>query len=273
MFSPDIVESDAFLDMPVSSQALYFHLGMDADDDGFVNPKRIMRLVGASEDDLKILTAKRFILSFDGGVVVVKHWLIHNLIRADLYKETFYKKEKSLLGLNEYGAYTELRDGVSEIKKIEAPKWLVKRRGDLRTANVPQTVHRLGKVRLGNNTFASDKPAREGSQGKKKKKFDIGTFPREEYVKVTEAYKRIKQVSPAGDEWLPIAREIKLIFKATRTAEEIIKTMEICETNYDDWSMNTVRMKIADVVSGNLIAKSNVRGEPQGIIAKGARSI
>lgn len=149
MFSQDIVSSDAFLDMPTSSQVLYFHLAMRADDDGFITPKMTMRVIGSGDDDLKVLIAKRFVLVFEGGVVVIKHWLIHNLIRADLYKETLYKKEKSTLGLNENGAYTELRDGVSEIKTTEPPKWLKARRGELRTANVPQTVHRLGKVSIG----------------------------------------------------------------------------------------------------------------------------
>lgn len=149
MFSPDIVSSDAFLDMPVSSQALYFHLSMNADDDGFVSPKRIMRLVGVNDDDLKVLLTKRFLLSFESGVVVIKHWLIHNLIRSDLYKETLYKKEKTKIGLNDNGAYTEMRVGVSELKVIEPPKWLLARRGDKRTVNVPLSALRLGKDRLG----------------------------------------------------------------------------------------------------------------------------
>lgn len=149
MFSPDIVESDAFLEMPLSSQSLYFHLAMRADDDGFVSPRMVMRLLGSTEDDLRVLLAKRFILSFDSGVVVIKHWLIHNLIRADLYKETLYLDEKNTLGLKDNGAYTELKEGVATLKKIEAPEWLKRRRGAVRTVNVPQTVPRLGKDRLG----------------------------------------------------------------------------------------------------------------------------
>jgi len=145
MFSQEIVVSDAFLEMPVSCQALYFHLAMRADDDGFVTPKMVMRLIGSTEDDLKVLKVKRFLLPFESGVVVIKHWLIHNLLRADLYKETLYKKEKSTLGLNANGAYTELRGGVSELQKIQPPEWLLRRRGELRTANVPQTALRLGK--------------------------------------------------------------------------------------------------------------------------------
>lgn len=109
MFSPAIVGSDAFLDMPTSSRELYFQLGMAADDDGFVNPKRIMRMVGASEDDLKVLLTKRFCLTFESGVIVIKHWKINNLIKLDRYKETMYVEEKRALKTKENGIYTEIR--------------------------------------------------------------------------------------------------------------------------------------------------------------------
>ena len=94
MFAKQIVESDSFLDMPLSTQALYFHLGMAADDDGFINaPKRIQRSIGASDDDLKLLIAKSFIIPFESGVVVIKHWLINNYIRSDRKKDTTYPDE------------------------------------------------------------------------------------------------------------------------------------------------------------------------------------
>jgi len=109
MFSIQIVASDAFLDMPSTSQLLYFHLVMKADDEGFVgSPKMVMRLVGASDDDLKILLAKRFVLGFESGIVVIKHWLIHNTIRLDRFKGTNYDREKKLLTLNKNKAYTEV---------------------------------------------------------------------------------------------------------------------------------------------------------------------
>lgn len=108
MFTDKVVESDAFTDMPLSAQALYFHFNMEADDDGFVNnPKRICRSLGASEDDLKILIGKRFLLSFDSGIIAVKHWRMHNLLRKDRYTETQYKEEKNMLILKDNGAYTE----------------------------------------------------------------------------------------------------------------------------------------------------------------------
>ena len=107
MFAKTIIDSDAFLDMPLSSQALYFHLSMRADDDGFINnPKKLQRMVGCADDDLKLLIAKNFIIPFESGVVVIKHWRIHNFIRTDRYKETVYKEEKAMLNTKENKAYT-----------------------------------------------------------------------------------------------------------------------------------------------------------------------
>lgn len=179
MISNEIVSTDAFLDMPATSQVLYFHLLTRADDDGFVSPKVVMRMIGANVDDLNVLIGKRFVLSFPSGVVVVKHWLIHNLIRADMYKETTYRKEKETLGLNEFGAYTELRDGVAEIKPIEAPKWLKKRRGEVCTDNGTQTAHRLGKDRLGKDSIKDNKNS-FGSEFNKVRLTD------DEYTKLVE---------------------------------------------------------------------------------------
>lgn len=128
MFSLKIVDSDAFLDMPQSTQLLYFHLSMRADDDGFVgNPKKIARVTGASDDDMKVLLAKRFLLSFESGVVVIKHWKIHNYIQTDRYQQTQYIDEKLGLEIKENGAYTECIQNVSKM----------------------DTQVRLGKVRLG----------------------------------------------------------------------------------------------------------------------------
>ena len=112
MFSKDITGSDAFREMPPSSQALYFHLGMEADDDGFLdNYKGLMRAMSASTDDLNILLTKRFLVLFPSKVIVVKHWLINNTIRKDRYNETKHLEEKRALIVKENGSYTELSDG------------------------------------------------------------------------------------------------------------------------------------------------------------------
>lgn len=107
MFAKTIIDSDAFLDMPPSSQVLYFHLAMRADDDGFINnPKTIMRIVGAKDDDIKLLIAKKFIIPFASGVVVIKHWRIHNYIQKDRYTETKYIDEKNQLIINKKNGYS-----------------------------------------------------------------------------------------------------------------------------------------------------------------------
>lgn len=107
MFAKKITESDAFLDMPASTQALYFHLNMSADDDGFVNnPRKIQRMVGAGEDDFKLLIAKSFIITFESGVIVIKHWRMHNYVRNDRYKPTDYIDEKAQLSVKLNNAYT-----------------------------------------------------------------------------------------------------------------------------------------------------------------------
>lgn len=107
MFTKQIIDSDAFLDMPLSAQALYFHLNMRADDDGFVNnPRRIQREIGVSEDDFRILLTKHFIIAFDNGVIVIKHWRMHNYLRKDRYHPTQYKEQFDTLYIKENGAYT-----------------------------------------------------------------------------------------------------------------------------------------------------------------------
>lgn len=133
MFAKTIIDSDAFLDMPATSQLLYFHLCMRADDDGFINsPKKVQRIVGCSDDDLRLLALKRFIIPFESGVVVIKHWRIHNYIRNDRYKETVYQEEKAQLTEKENKAYT--------LAGIPTDNQLTYQR---------ETQVRLGKVRLG----------------------------------------------------------------------------------------------------------------------------
>lgn len=135
MFAQTIIDSDAFLDMPTTSQLLYFHLAMRADDDGFINkPKGIMRIVGAKDDDLKVLITKKFIIPFESGVVVIKHWRIHNYIQKDRYLETKYKDEKSQLDLDENNAYRLLDTECIQI------------------GHELETQVRLGKDRLGKDS-------------------------------------------------------------------------------------------------------------------------
>lgn len=117
MFAKTIIDSDAFLDMPMSTQCLYFHLAMRADDDGFINnPKKIQRMIGASDNDMDMLYWKSFLIRFEDGVVVIKHWKIHNYIQKDRYKPTVYQEEKALLSEKENGVYTLCIQDVSEME-------------------------------------------------------------------------------------------------------------------------------------------------------------
>ena len=137
MFAKTIVLSDDFLDMPMSARCLYFTLGMLADDDGFVNsPKSIMRQCGSSEDDFRVLMAKRFLLKFDDGVIVIKHWRIHNYIQKDRYKPTLNQEDKALLTVNKNGEY-----------ELEEPC--------IHSGYIPDTQDRLGKDRLGKDRNTS----------------------------------------------------------------------------------------------------------------------
>ena len=119
MFAKTIVLSDAFLDMPMSARCLYFTLGMVADDDGFVNsPRSIMRQIGASDDDIKVLISKRYVLIFESGVIVIKHWRMNNYLQKDRHKPTSYQEELSTLTLDKKGAYTEL-ENAPEVQCIQ----------------------------------------------------------------------------------------------------------------------------------------------------------
>lgn len=157
MFSKDITASDAFLDMPSSSQSLYFHLGMEADDDGFIgNPKKVMRVIGVGEDDFKILLAKKFVLDFPSGVVVVKHHRINNNWDKYNCKRTTYLEEFSQLHIKENKAYTlDEKQGIP-----------------LKSANSLQTVFRIEENRIDNTSVAVAphrvKDSEEGNERTKK---------------------------------------------------------------------------------------------------------
>ncbi len=135
MFAKSIIDSDAFLEMPMSARLLYYDLAMRADDDGFVNsPKKIMKIVGATNDDMNILIGRRFVLNFDSEIIVIKHWRIHNYIRNDRYKETNYIDEKSMLCLDKNKAYTFKNTGVG----------------------IPNGYHWDTQVRLGKDSIGKD---------------------------------------------------------------------------------------------------------------------
>lgn len=165
MFTKKIIDSDAFLDMPLSTQSLYFHLNMRADDDGFVNnPKKIQRMIGASEDDLKLLVAKRFILCFENGVIVIKHWRMHNLLRKDRYNPTQYAEELDTLMIKDNGSYTE--------KPVEIPVATSWQPSDNQLA----TQDSIGKVSIEKYSIDKEKDNNMSASVKRITKTEINEF-------------------------------------------------------------------------------------------------
>lgn len=197
MFSLKIIDTDMFLDMPITARLLYYDLSMRADDDGFVaSPKKIQRMVGASDDDLKILIAKQFIIPFESGVCVIKHWRVHNCIQKDRYTPTFYTFEKSMLDV-ENGSY-ELLD----TQCIQ---------NDSRT----DTQVRLGKGRKGKDSL--------GENNKKEKKAtDIDTLINN-YTNLEELKKTLK-------DFIVMRKSIKKPM-TTRAMELLLKDLDKKGTN------------------------------------------
>ena len=148
MFAKTIIDSDKFLDMPLSAQALYFHLSMRADDEGFIsNPKKIMRMIGSDEDSMKLLIAKQFIIPFESGIVVIKHWRIHNYIQSDRFKDTICTEERKQLGYADNKEYVKLdTECIHDVSSLE-------------------TQYSIGKISIDkdnkNNIYADSKSAYE----------------------------------------------------------------------------------------------------------------
>ena len=183
MFSKTIVDSDAFLDMPLSTQALYFHLSMRADDDGFLNnAKKIQKIIGASDDDLKLLIIKRFVIAFDDGIIVVKHWRMNNYLRKDRYTPTVYQEELKMLGIKDNGAYTLLD-----------------------TAGIPdgnQCVTRLPQVSIGKDSIDKDSIntiCQELEAPDRKKAISLTLNDKSEYWIYGDQVEQWSQLFPAVD--------------------------------------------------------------------------
>ena len=185
MFTKNVVESDAFLSMPLSSQALYFHLNMKADDDGFVgNPKGIQRLIGAAEDDLKLLIVKGFLIPLDHGVVVIKHWRMHNTIRWDRYTPTVFQDEAQAVYIKQNQSYT--------INKNKA------------VASLATSLNKNGNPDIGldididiSNDISKQLPNKNGNQNKKTEtaEEDLCDKVRDLYNDICKAFQPIERMT------------------------------------------------------------------------------
>lgn len=232
MFSKAVIESDAFLDMPISAQALYFHLGLRADDDGFVgNPKSILREIQASKDDLQILIAKSFIIAFESGVIAITHWRVNNMIRKDRYKPTLYREEYSRLTIEKSRIYEGSEQEVYQSAAVGQPndnRWL------------PQ--YRLDKNRLDKNRLdegRSDKSRADqmstdngGTDGAEYKGY-IGEDKREKNTaaEALNVYEKLIGIVTPG-----IIDDIDSFIGKGMEPELIIRIIEYaCERNARNW--------------------------------------
>ncbi|MHA7611561.1 conserved phage C-terminal domain-containing protein [Weissella viridescens] len=210
MLSKKVTDTDAFLDLPLSSQALYFHLNMHADDDGFVdNVNTIKRMVGASKDDEKLLIAKRFILQFeDSGIIVIKDWRLHNYIRKDTYNQTLYRSELSQLKVDENGSYQQ-SDGIEPV--------LVNDTSTERPRVVTTGKDRLGKDRLGKtNTMSSSN---------------------EHDVSLVSATKQIiEKINQLSGRKFRVTDSAKRLVKPRLVDYTLDELLEMLEYKWNDWS-------------------------------------
>ena len=209
MFSKKITETDLFLDMPMSAQCLYFHLNMSADDDGFIgNAKTIRRMIGASEDDLKLLLAKEFLIPFDNGVVVIKDWKIHNYIQKDRYNETIYKAEKSSLVENENKQYQRLDHMDTQC---------------IQNVSSTDTQVRLGKDRLGKDIKEIPQPSDDGQSTSERFEVLWKEYPRKEGKKKAFAsYKRALKNGVTDEEIMEGLEKYNQYIKKEKTDRKYI---------------------------------------------------
>ena len=176
MFAKIIIDSDLFLDMPLSTQALYFHLSMRADDEGFMNnPKKIQRAIGCNDDDMKLLIAKSYIIPFKSGVIVIKHWLIHNTLRKDRMTLTTYTNEKSMLRVEDNGAYSMIDNQLTtNCQPLDSQA----------STNCP---HRLDKISIDKNSLDESIEEKEDTTPKSKKNVKDNKKNYAEAVTLTQA--------------------------------------------------------------------------------------
>lgn len=219
MVNIHLIDSDSFLDMPLSAQALYFHMLMRADDDGFINsPMRLIRTIGCNNDDYKLLIAKGLILTFETGVIVIKHWRLHNYLRKDRYHESVCQEEKEQLYLEDDGVYTFENTGEKVKKDTGQPS------GNQVTTN---GCPRLGKVRLGKVSLNNNTMPEQVEQPKQEN--DDEAF-RQSYPGARE----FKVLLKSGDEYVvtenTIGRLIQL-YPGLDVVAEMRKLVAWCENN------------------------------------------
>ena len=220
MFSLDVIDTDNFLDMPLSSQALYFHLGMKGDDDGFISsPKTVIRSIGAKDDDLRVLISKGFVIPFESGVIVISHWKMNNTLKNDRYKPTIYKSEKEVL--TENGDLYQLKntDGIPNGYKVDT-KWI--QNGSKLEPQHNITKHNITERSILSAEAVAPAPVVGQSPTPKKPKKKIDEV---DISKVADYFGNEK-VNMAFNEFLKARKEIKGTKNTPRAVKLLIDTLK-----------------------------------------------
>ena len=260
MFAKTIIDSDAFLDMPLTTQALYFHLAMRADDEGFINnPKKIMRMIGASQDELSLLIAKSFIIPFESGIVVIRHWRIHNYIQKDRFNPTMYTEERAQITEGphkeyQYAGRPQKKQCIQPVSEVDTT--CIQPVSNMDTSCIQPVSEVDTQVRLGKDRLGKDREEVVVSA-------DAETRPSVPYDKVKDLYNSICKSLPACKS-LSDARKkvIKARFNSGRTLadfEEVFRKTEASsfltggnDRNWQasfDWLIKDANM--AKVLDGN----------------------
>ena len=234
MFSKKITETDKFLEMPLSSQALYFHLSMGADDEGFIDrAKTIQRTIGASDDDMKLLIAKGFLIPFESGVVVIRHWRIHNFIQSDRFQSTIYQKEKSQLEFDS-----------SKTAQLKAPEqWI--QNGSKMDPQVRLDKDRLDKDRLDIYSRVSSETPTASKKESKKQLLSVEEIKDELQTGVTaKAFVITKYLNDKiGTKYRASSTKTKSLIKARLNEGYTVDDFKkVIDTKCDEW-LNTSMSK------------------------------
>ena len=209
MMAKSVIETDMFMDMPMSTQCLYFHLLLRADDDGFIrNPSAIRRETGCSQDDFKLLVAKQYIIPFESGVIVIRHWKIHNYIRKDMYHPTECQSEKNTLELDKRNVYNPIESTVQETPLHDRNEPVTDTLQDCdEPVTNPLIQDRLGKVRLGKDNIAAAARARNANIVPTNPVYDIFSNNIHPITGSIEADKLEYMVSQYSEKWVIAAIE------------------------------------------------------------------
>ena len=252
MFSLDVVDTDNFLDMPLSAQGLYFHLGMRADDDGFISsPKKIIKIVNASEDDLKLLIIKGYLIPFESGVIVIKHWRQNNYVKGDRYKPTIYQNERKQL-------YAE--NNIYHLDTV-----------CIQNGTKTEPQDRLGKDRLGKDSVGKDSVGKDSIDTSPKGEVKKGENPpiplgekkteKQELKTILNSFAFSSTLHQKIQEWLLYKKERRKTYKPTGLHNLLVQVQNQCQRHGEKAVIEIINRSMANNYEGILWAKIAEEGQ------------